>query len=88
MVTSSETIVGTKIFLGNFKLLCTRHVGTRLYRSFSIVWGGAPSVWAGAWPILHVFSWQEPKKQAGSGHSAKKIYALTRSKIECGTQSV
>ena len=40
MVTSSETIVGTKIFLGNFKLLCTRHVGTRLYRSFSIVWGG------------------------------------------------
>ena len=40
MVTSSETIVGTKIFLGNFKLLCTRHVGTRLYRSFSIVGGG------------------------------------------------
>ena len=39
MVTLSETIVGTNIFLGNFKLLCSRHVGTRLYVGDFQSWG-------------------------------------------------
>ena len=46
MVTSSETIVRTKIFQVAAKLLRSRHGGTRLYRSFSIAGGGAPLVWA------------------------------------------
>ena len=40
MVTSSETIVRTKIFQVAAKLLRSRHGGTRLYRSFSIAGGG------------------------------------------------